>query len=371
MANLDKLQAHIDQIRDRVSSGTQLQFNELSENRLVAAEQSLLQARSNLIDGDHKKCEFQTRMADAVQLRIAIRHLEHTNSNSPDRFSGKAQEYIGLLSEGIIEFKTVIEWKNCQLRPGVRQWFVECVEMHEDALNFLRFGGKQSAEFAALGGLLLQAYICNAAEHEHQGQLSIAGKCDKVKLPKNADVIYGLIKRLSRLRRAGYLNLALLNEEQNQEFAQAHEEAETALIEVISAYGGDNGPTLRKTLLTLQTRIADIDRLMVEWRSTSKGAAATGEKKGSGRAREPEAFVLPTAFEKKANGLKHLLKDRVDDKEYLSLRILSVCQTYERSYRAYLAADRSRAWRLIDSAKSDIDKLELLFMQAQLFKKEE
>src|ERR1019366_3725682 len=158
--------ARIAAAHKRSEPGGHDQFSELINNNLIDADQSLLDARMTHSEGNHKKCSFHCQMT-TLKLELALRHMEKGGGDSGLHLSGKAQEYISLLITGIVEFKTLIEWKNCNLRPAVKQWFVESVELYEDALNHLRFEKPKAAECAALGGLLLQDYICRAAEDEH------------------------------------------------------------------------------------------------------------------------------------------------------------------------------------------------------------
>ncbi|MBS1990420.1 MAG: hypothetical protein JSS83_07875 [Cyanobacteria bacterium SZAS LIN-3] len=369
-ASLDKLQARIDQAREFVSACEHAQFCEQAETHLISAEQSLVQARTSGMDGMQSRSRSEAQLAE-VHLRLALRHMHIEAAVIPEKFADTAQEYISLLGGGIVEFKTVIEWKNCRLGPAVKRWFVECVEIHEDALNFLRTGSAESAEFTALGGLLLHAHICYAAEQEHPGEVSLANKCERLRLPGEASTIFNLIKRVNKARQKFLLKPVRSEEKLMKKFSTAFARAEKDLIGTIAAYGDNNRGGLQKLMLALRTSVADLDGFLVEIgrRPDNLDADEDTASPAAEKLREPDNDVTPEEFKQIADELKLLLEDRVDDRELLRLRTFAACQSYSYAYRAFLCADWNRAHRLMDGARSDMEKLEMLFLQAQLFER--
>jgi hypothetical protein len=369
-SQLNNLKARIDEANERSDSCCQGQFLQLITNNLVSADQSLLQARMHHSQGNHSQCAFHYQLA-ALQLGLALRHMTSTGRDTKHQFSGKAQEYINLLGTGIIEFKTVIEWKNCKLREEVRQWFVECVDLHEDALNQLRFGKPKAAECTALGGLLLQEHICRAAQDEHFGQVSIVGKCARTKLPAEAAAIFNLTERLSKTRRTIMLKSGFLGHKFTEQFLKAHSESETTLIDAISAFAGDNKQSLKRLVLEAQFKMGALDRLVAESKQLSEQGdademeAQTGKDTAMGEA--GGSIVSPELFAHQASLLQQILKERVDDRQLLSLRTLSLASDYRSLHRAYVVGEYGRADKFVGRTRVGLEKLRLLFLQAQLF----
>jgi len=366
-AQLDAIKARIDEIFFRFDKGDGGHNIELVHHNLASAYDCLQKARQAHSQKNHDAAAVYHSKEALLYLNLAILH-ENGRESKKTVPASRVHRYIDLLGSGIVQFKTVIEWKNCQLGESVRQWFIECAELHEDALNQLRFGNEQAAEFAALGGLLLQDHVYLKAELEHSGQLCLRSQRHQIKLSGNAAQIAALTQHLNQARQSTLLRTENLPAKVGHQILETCEAAEKALIESIAAFADDNKTSLKKCISQTQTLTAKLDQLLIE---AAQLRYYDDREEGTQSAlsiEEKEMLIDPQAFETQANILHNVLKERVDDPELVRLRTLSIIRAFNELHKSYQKKDQSRVMKYLTATRTELTKLRLLLSQAELFK---
>ena len=373
-ADFDKLQAQLDAAQIACQNQAQTQFSQLIARHLLAANQTLIAARQSEVAGKHKVSAAQRKIT-LYHLDLAASHAKATGKPVREHFSGKAQQYARLLISGIIEFKSLVEWKNCTLRPALKAWFIETVDLFEDAMNYLRFNKMAEAERAALAGLLLQDHVCRAAQDENLGLISIAGRCAKFRLPSEATNLRNVTEILSQTRRKILKGEDAVDQTIREKMHTAYEAAEIIFIEAIMAFADDNKKSVQTKLLAVHTHISTVDQITIEYQHLLKDhllrehAADEGTLRSAKASAQDLAMTLTAVaqFEHEMNSLQQALETRVDDAELLHLRIMAISRFYRLLHKAYGENNYKETIMFAISARAELQKVHLLLLQAELF----
>ncbi|MBU6454143.1 MAG: hypothetical protein KGS72_20350 [Cyanobacteria bacterium REEB67] len=371
--NFDKVEAEIAKVETALEASSRAFYENLAVQHLLEARRINLEARRALDQGNRKKSDTLLRLA-TFQLGLAAEHTRTKaalkRGSKKEFFSGMPQQHIFLLRQGILEFKSLVEWKNCTLRQNLKAWFIEIVELYEDALNYLRTDKASAAEHAALAGLLLHEHLCLVAQAEHYDQLSISGLCARNKLPADAFEIYKVCLTLHKSRRKLNQRLPHLIPAAQTEAGQARDRVEEAFVQAIFAFAAENKKGLAEKLLATHTGLATIDGIILASLCNDGSEVQVDfelqAKNSNNRAGNHAATEAD--FARDAKTFQDLLSERVDDRELLSLRVRTITKRFEDLCRQHQAGKQKDTITLAVLARADLEKLQLLLSQASLFK---
>lgn len=352
-AQLENLKALIEQAYDRANCSEQTNETSLVNYSLSLADQALLKARLRHLEGQDKDCTLHFHVA-RLRLGVALHHMDGPKAVS-EKLSSPGSDRINALGEAIVEFKSVVEWKNLILEEDLQKWFVESVDLFEDALNQLRFDDTKAAEATAVGGLLLHRHLRFVIEDENGetfspmrqkgyklslAALSIAAQIDSLRQVRHLMLRAGAARRLFKER-----------------FSEEHSRMEAAIFACISALVDRNERKLKRLSVDAHAQILTLRALLDE-------NLEAGEETSTS---EREQVLDPVKFKELGNKLTSALRGKVADSEVLVLRLKALQSTYEELYKKYQSCKPFASSDKFATAQFLLEKLRLLFGQARLF----
>lgn len=360
---INNLKALIDQAYIQADKGGYVADQSLVHANLSAADEALLKARTQSGDRNQNSSKVQFHIA-RLRLSVAQRHMENKSSATKEKFSGTAQIYTNELAERIVKFKTVAEWMNCPLTEQQKKCFVEVAELFEDALNEMRFYKNGNAEIKALGGLLLQYYLCCTVEEQIPEPLSLM-KRTRNKAATTAASIHSLIENLRQVRQLALKSAS--GAAASGPWTKQFSAAEQSLLAAIDAFTAENDKILKDHTLDVHAAIIKLRNMINIQNERNDSAPAAPELVED----KPKNILLDhKTFNHEAEVVNQAIKDKVDDPELLSLRLQAIQRLYGDllEMRKYSYSNQTAA--VITSIKAELERVKLIYRQAQLFRSE-
>ncbi len=371
---IEELKSRIDEAQYSSRQGSNPDLTTLIKDNLLAADKALLKARQHNQDKHHNNFSYYFRLAE-LRLALAKRYMEPNSKPSNQHMKpqkvGTIQELINQLDTRLIDFKTIVEWKNYSLPPSLERCYIDCIKLREDALAELLAGRQTAAKKSAQAGLILLEYISLASADDRIGQTLTAKNYSQVQLPKDAEPIRSSINKFRAVRRLLGLSKLLFEQRIPMGLSKAAENAEDALVDSIWAYARDDKASLEKAMLGNHFRIGSLEHNLLQAIHSLENDEADEIVSLPPKIMGEFLAMSKDGFERQACTFFHAVKERVLDKQALGDLTVSIWQNYKDMHDYYLTlesmADSAGLIKIYaEIGKADLKKLRLLLSQAKI-----
>jgi hypothetical protein len=285
--------------------------------------------------------------------------------------TGTIQDLINQLDTRLIDFKTIVEWKNYSLPPSLERCYIDCIKLREDALAELLAGRQTAAKKSAQAGLILLEYISLASADDRAGQTLTAKNYAKVQLPKDAEPIRSSINKFRAVRRLLGLSKLLFEQRIPMGLSKAADNAEDALVDSIWAYARDDKASVEKALLGNHFRIGSLEHNLLQAIHSLESDEADEIVSLPPKIMGEFLAMSKDGFERQACTFFNAVKEQARDKQALRDLTISIWQNYKDMHDYYLTlesmADSAGLIQVYgEMGKADLKKLRLLLSQAKI-----
>lgn len=369
-AKFDELKAEIDSLYAKSLERPSAHFN-LVQQALSRAEDALFQATTSRVAGRDKECRNSYHSAQ-LYWKLAQGHNQiKVETELNHKFSGHAQIAVSELAESLLQFKHIVEWKNCPIRIEIRQGFVECAELLEDALNELRLAEDDLSERTAVGALLLLFHLSCVVFDEHDEFLPLC-KGIKSNLNTSANAILVMVENLRKLNQLK-IKYRVEQEPFKSAWKNCFRKSEESIVSSIGAFVHNNEDERNSQMQEFQLETSALRNILNNYRSaqdpdTDSLDVAGQINESAALSPAPNSVLASTdEFLRILNAITNSLSGRVEDDRQMQQRLTSIKKLYSELMLAHQAGRRSEARVLVDNLRFEAQQIRLMYKQAQLF----
>lgn len=364
-AVIKKLKLRIERLFDQCDQLPHIKATIVRENLdfSIAAIVQMLNCNLKSESKEHKIYFNTARM----RLNIAERILEGKACSKKTALKETAQLCIQELSERIVTFKTIVEWKNIELTEEDKANVLLIVELLDQSMSELRFYQCDIAESTALSGLVLQHFLNLRFQLDAPHPLTKITK--KAGAATRAAKVIEMCEELARIRQkherhiahTGSLCIAWQTE---------LDAIEQDLVKLIPAIAGDDD-NLGAKLTKLESQTIYLSKQVTELDLPGAEQDYDSQKSKAVEALSRRSVMSVHEFETVADSVQNALKDKVDDPELLDLRIKGIKNLYRDLLETRHPSTDFQKAALSQSLRAELNRISLFLSQADLFRRKQ